>query len=127
MPFICTWSGGFRGELVQYVTCHLDIVPGDAERSDYGILRETERRQPRDMLDIDVLVRRRLWLGHRSTAATATRIISRPHQRRETCSVRFQVDVLHDMLTRAADHDRVFIMMVLTGTTLLASLRRPWS
>lgn len=134
--FVHTWSGGFRGKLVQYIARHFEVVPGDTERPDHSVLRETERRQFRDVLDVDVLVRRRFRLGHSaattsasSSAAAATaaaaRIVPRPHQSRQSSSVCFQIDILHDVLIRAADHDRVFVMVLLTHDSLLSALRRP--
>lgn len=135
MTLFCpsTWSGRFRGKLVQYIARHFKVVPSDAERPDHDVLCETERRQFRDVFDIDVLVRRRLRLDHSSATATATattatdaaRIVPRPHQGCQSSSVRLQVDVLHNMLIRAADHDRVFVMMFLTHSRLFASLWWP--
>lgn len=131
--FVCTWSGGLCGELVQYVARHLEIVPGDAERPDDGVLGETERRQSRDVLDVDVLVRRRFrGLDHRaaatSTAATASRIIPRHHQRPQTGGPARR-QVLHHLMTRTADDERVLVMVILTNAgrfLALTGFRRSW-
>lgn len=96
------------------VTCHLKVVPGDAEGANDRVLREAQSSEFGDVLHVDVLVGSAVGFAHGLVAFRAF------HERRQVGSVGFQIYVPgHGLLLLLRAWGHVGVLVVVVPTVIL--------